>query len=77
MIEWRFGARPLTYRDANAQNLAEALDFESPPNLSPPIFAVPTGPFGLPCVPPDPEDVSDKLTFLSLRELGITLGFPP
>jgi phospholipase C len=77
MIEWRFGAKALTFRDANATNLAEALDFESPPNLNPPTFSVPPGPFGLPCVPPDTEDLSDSLTFLSLREMGISLGFPP
>src|SRR4030095_7947403 len=27
MIEWRFGLPPLTVRDAQANNLAEALDF--------------------------------------------------
>ena len=27
MIEWRWGLEPMTARDANAKNLAEALDF--------------------------------------------------
>jgi len=76
MIEWRFGLPPLTFRDANANNLAAALDFASPPNLAPPTFSVPPGPFGLPCIPPDPQDLSDSLTFLSLRNLGLGLGFP-
>ncbi|MGH8505812.1 MAG: hypothetical protein ACRETM_07595, partial [Stenotrophobium sp.] len=31
-------------------NLAIALDFQSPPNLSAPVFNVPTGPFGEICV---------------------------
>ena len=44
MIEWRWNLRPLTVRDANANNLAEALDFDAP-NLSAPRFGVPTGPF--------------------------------
>jgi hypothetical protein len=28
MIEWRWGLEPLTARDANANNLLQALDFE-------------------------------------------------
>ena len=27
MIEWRWGLEPMTTRDANAKNLADALDF--------------------------------------------------
>jgi phospholipase C len=77
MIEWRFGLPPLTFRDANANNLAEALDFASPPNLTPPAFSVPPGPFGLPCIPPDPADLNDALAFLTLRNRGLDLGFPP
>jgi phospholipase C len=34
MVEWRFGLRPLTPRDAAARNVAEVLDF-SAPNLHP------------------------------------------
>jgi len=30
MIEWRWGLAPLTQRDANANNLAEVLDFNNP-----------------------------------------------
>jgi len=45
-------------------------------NLHPPLFSVPSGPFGLPCVPPDPQDASDSLAFLSLRQLGLGVGFP-
>ena len=44
MIEWRWNLRPLTVRDANANNLAEVLDFDTP-NLTAPHFNVPTGPF--------------------------------
>ncbi len=48
MIEWRWSLRPLTVRDANANNLAEVLDFAHP-NLTAPQFSVPAGPFGFPC----------------------------
>jgi phospholipase C len=48
MIEWRWNLDPLTERDANASNIAQALDF-SQPDLSAPEFDVPPGPFGQPC----------------------------
>ena len=41
MIEWRWGLKPLTVRDAAARNLAEVLDFQSKPNLSAPRWNVP------------------------------------
>src|SRR5947209_14105678 len=37
MIEWRWSLRPLTVRDATANNLAQVLDFTAP-NLSAPAF---------------------------------------
>lgn len=40
MIEWRWGLQPLSVRDANANNLADALDLSSF-NLAAPDFAVP------------------------------------
>lgn len=40
MIEWRWGLQPLSVRDANAKNLADALDL-STTNLAAPDFAVP------------------------------------
>jgi phospholipase C len=48
MIEWRWRLRPLTIRDATANNLAEVLDF-SRVNLDAPAFDVPNGVFGAPC----------------------------
>ena len=48
MIEWRWNLRPLTVRDATANNIAEVLDFAHP-NLEAPHFVVPEGPFGIPC----------------------------
>jgi hypothetical protein len=44
MIEWRWNMRPLTVRDATANNLAEVLDFDTP-NLAAPRYAVSSGPF--------------------------------
>lgn len=41
MIEWRWGLAPLTPRDSAARNIAEVLDFSTPPNLSAPRFVVP------------------------------------
>jgi phospholipase C len=43
MIEWRWNLRPLTTRDAAANNLAEVLDFDAP-NLSAPRFTMPAIP---------------------------------
>ncbi len=40
-IEWRWGLAPLTPRDSAARNIAEVLDFSTPPNLSVPRFVVP------------------------------------
>jgi phospholipase C len=45
MIEWRWHLRPLTVRDATANNLAEALNF-SRANYDAPQFPVPDGFFG-------------------------------
>jgi phospholipase C len=44
LIEWRWGLAPLTVRDAQANNLADALDFAHPQTAAP-VIAVPTGPF--------------------------------
>jgi phospholipase C len=49
LIEWRWNLEPLTVRDAQANNLADALDFQHP-QLSAPAIDVPAGPFGHPCV---------------------------
>ncbi|MBI4500014.1 MAG: phospholipase [Gemmatimonadetes bacterium] len=48
LIEWRWSLEPLTVRDANANNLAEVLDF-SAPLATAPVFDLPSGPFGGPC----------------------------
>jgi phospholipase C len=50
LIRWRFGLDPLSVRSGKVNNLAIALDFQNPPNLSAPIFNVAPGPFGQVCV---------------------------
>ena len=50
LIEWRFGLEPLSVRDAQANNLADVLDFEHP-RLAVPQPNVAPGPYGSPCVP--------------------------
>jgi phospholipase C len=70
MIEWRWNLRPLTVRDANANNLAEVLDF-SQRDLSAPQFPVPPGPFGAPC--PLIGAIPDEWT--ALAEQALALGF--
>jgi phospholipase C len=69
MIEWRWNLRPLTVRDANANNLAEVLDFAHP-NLNAPQFNVPAGPFGFPCGIPTGES-----EFEALALVAAALGF--
>jgi phospholipase C len=48
LIEWRFGLAPLTARDAQANNLAEVLDFSNP-RLEAPQVSVAAGPYGGAC----------------------------
>ena len=50
MLAWRFGFEPLGVR-TDSINIAHALDFSRPPDLSAPAFDVPAGPFGGICVP--------------------------
>ena len=49
LIEWRWSLPALSNRDVSANNLADALDFVTAPNLTVPQFNVPPGPFGGPC----------------------------
>ena len=71
-IEWRWGLPSLTSRDANANNVAEILDFEGP-SLRAKQFEVPAGPFGEPCVGARvaAEDQWDRL-----RQMADGYGWP-
>jgi phospholipase C len=72
LIEWRWGLDPLTVRDATANNIAEALDFEQP-NFVAPDFSVPLGPFGGPC--PAAHTVEDH-EWEDLRITAQQYGWP-
>ncbi len=80
LIEWRWGLQPLTVRDAEANNLAQALRLGEPV-LEAPQYAVPPGPFGAPCstsavgvraAAADDEDTE----WIAVREIAERYGFP-
>ena len=70
LIEWRWGLKPLSRRDARAANLAGALDFASPDTAAP-DFAVPDF-VGTPCAAPVP--LEDDWSELAAR--ASANGFP-
>jgi phospholipase C len=73
MIEWRWGLEPLSVRDASADNLALALDFQHARRA--PLFLVAPGPFGAicpPAVPPAPVEVG----LGDLAALATASGWP-
>src|SRR5205823_1892603 len=56
--KWNLGA--LTYRDANADDLSDCLDFVNPPAfLNPPVLPPPAlaAPSPVPCTPGDPGTI--------------------
>ncbi len=74
MIEWRWGLSPLTPRDAAARNLAEALDFASPPDLTAPRWRVSPAVSG-PCAPEGTADYTDWRNLAALAgDLGWRVG---
>jgi phospholipase C len=72
MIEWNWGLAPLSIRDAAANNLADELDFAHP-HLRAPAFAVPSGPFGVPC--PSEGPANGLAEFAQLKDLLRQFGF--
>lgn len=73
MIEWRWSMRPLSVRDENANNLAEALDFDAP-NLSVPRFSVALGPYGGVC-PIDAPSLEVEIDPATLAAFATSFGF--
>ncbi|MGH8860967.1 MAG: alkaline phosphatase family protein, partial [Jatrophihabitantaceae bacterium] len=72
-IEWRWGLAPLTPRDAHANNIARALDFQSPPRLATPTYTVP--PFASAgCTAPS-SAVAEDAEWPDLRRLALTEGW--
>ncbi len=73
MIEWRWGLKPLTPRDASARNLAEVLDLRSRPNLAAPRWNVPHI-IPDPCLP---VDFSRTREWAPLKQLAASAGMLP
>lgn len=68
-IEWRWNLDPLTVRDATANNLAEALDFDTR-DINAPVYPVAPGPYGSFCLP------SEVDKWQTVGELARRFGFP-
>ncbi len=81
LIEWRWGLPALTVRDAGANNLALALNFNQTNLSAPPQYSVPAGPFGAVCSAATlsnvPVDLSDEeYEWAPLLTLAHQYGFP-
>ena len=74
MIEARWNLRPLTVRDASANNLAEVLNFDRP-NLTAPRFNVPLGPFGTPPASQSATPAGGGDNWEALAEMALASGF--
>jgi phospholipase C len=72
MIEWRFGLPPLTVRDQNANNIADALDFAHP-DLAYNTYSVPAA-FTNACTGEQPPSEEDS-EFDELQMIAQKLGF--
>ena len=69
-IEWRWNLKPLTERDATANNLAEVLDFSRHVEQAP-LFGVPPGPFGAACPPTATARwASEAATWANVRDIA-------
>jgi phospholipase C len=81
MIEYRYGLRPLTRRDAYARNIARSFDWDSNPRLDPPALPDPATVAATPCSVreasgqaasrPQPHDLSKLLTSGWMDRFGI------
>ena len=71
-IEWRWGLPALTPRDSAANNIVQALDFTTPPNLSAPAFTVPQ--VVVAACPSDASPVGES-EWADIRQLAISLGW--
>jgi phospholipase C len=69
MIEWRWNLEPLTIRDANANNLAEVLDFSLDRSVAR-QYRMDEGPYGAPC-----PDAEEEIEWVLLLELARLLGW--
>jgi phospholipase C len=72
MIEWRYGLKPLTPRDASARNLAEVLDFSRAPITRSGTYDVKPFVGGTACSPVNPADYEE---WRSLEAHAASLGW--
>ena len=82
LIEYRYGLRPLTVRDAYARNIGHSFDFESRPRLDLPQLPDPAAVVGMNCSNqppglllssgnrPAPHDMAELVTSGYLESLG-------
>jgi phospholipase C len=73
MIEWRFGLKPLTRRDAYAQNFAHSIDWTSKPRLDIPGLPRPEHVVSQAC-PGDPDNGATRANDHDLMKL-VTSGY--
>jgi phospholipase C len=73
LIEWRWRVAPLTVRDAAANNLALALDFQHPDSFAP-LYNVPAGPFAGVCLQALPS--TEESEWATLQKSANSMGFP-
>jgi phospholipase C len=73
MIEWRWALPSLTPRDAAARNLAEVLDFTTPPNLAAPSFHVPQ--VAVASCEPSTISAVEESEWPALKTLALSLGW--
>ena len=72
-IEWRWGLRPLTPRDAHAANIAQALDFASTPDLTAPAY--PSTPFVSTGCSVPASQVGEDAEWSGLKKLAAAHGW--
>ena len=70
-VEWRWNLPPLTARDSAARNIAKALDFTNPPELTAPRWSVPPV-TGAPCAV---GTAADYEQWRALRDLARREGW--
>ena len=73
LIEWRWSLAPLTPRDSAARNIAEVLDFSSPPNLTAPHYSVP--PFVATACSPAPTTGAEQAEWPDLKAKALSEGW--
>ena len=72
-IEWRWGLKPLTRRDAHANNIVSALDFST--TRTPPSYGVITPPPPTDCSAPTTGATGESTEWSGLKKLALREGW--